>query len=116
MQFEQQTGNNFHVDPVAILGTAQVPQWRRDFAVQTLAAWDQHQDVWISKRILSRYPEAEWNWAEGEDERIAWAELHEFFAPLETSRAEGGDDGFLLLSQTDVNKKLLAEFTADLRG
>ena len=107
LQFEQQTTNNFHVDPIAILGTAQVPHWRIDFAVQTLAAWAEGQDVWISKRLLSRYPKAEWNWTEGEDSRIKWIELHEFFARLETNASAGGDDGFLKLSPTDINKGLL---------
>ena len=107
LQFEQQTTNNFHVDPVAILGTAQVPQWRRDIAAQTLAAWDAGHDVWISKRLLSSYPKAEWNWTEGEDSRIKWAELYEFFAPLETVASVGGEDGFLKLSPTDNNRRLL---------
>lgn len=107
LQFEQATTNNFHVDPVAILGTAQVPQWRKDFALQTLAAWDAGHDVWISKRLLSMYPKAEWNWTEGEDPRIRWNELHEFFSPLETNESVGGDDGFLKLTPAENNRDLL---------
>jgi hypothetical protein len=110
LKFEQQIATNFHVDPVAILGTAPVPQWRRDFARQTLAAWDQKQDVWISKRFFSRYPKSEWSWTEGEDKRITWAELNEFFAPLETTKSVGGEDGFLRLSPTENNKRLLAGY------
>ena len=107
LQFERQTSNNFHVDPVAILGTAQVPQWRRDVAGQTLAAWDAGHDVWISKRLRSSYPKSEWNWTEGEDSRIRWIELHDFFAPLETNASAGGDDGFLKLTPTENNRRLL---------
>lgn len=107
LQFERQTSNNFHVDPVAILGTAQVPQWRRDVAGQTLAAWDAGHDVWISKRLRSSYPKSEWNWTEGEDSRIKWIELHDFFAPLETNASAGGDDGFLKLTPTENNRRLL---------
>lgn len=110
LKFEQQIANNFHVDPVAILGTASVPQWRSDFARQTLTAWEQKQDVWISKRFFSRYPKSEWNWTEGEDKRITWAELNEFFAPLETTMSVGGEDGFLRLSPTENNKRLLAGY------
>ncbi|HZI87284.1 MAG TPA: hypothetical protein VFD48_10640 [Pyrinomonadaceae bacterium] len=110
LKFEQQIANNFHVDPVAILGTASVPQWRSDFVRQTLMAWDQKQDVWISRRFLSRSPKSEWNWTEGEDKRITWAELNEFFAPLETTSSVGGEDGFLLLSPTENNKRLLGGY------
>ena len=112
LQFEQQTTNNFHVDPVAILGTAQVPQWRRDVASQILAAWDAGHDVWISKRLLSRYPKSEWNWTEGEDSRMKWIELPEFFAPLETNAAAGGDDGFLKMSPNARNRDLLCATSA----
>lgn len=107
LQFERQTSNNFHVDPVAILGTAQVPQWRRDVAGQTLAAWDAGHDVWISKRLRSSYPKSEWNWTEAEDSRIKWIELYDFFAPLETNASAGGDDGFLKLTPTENNRRLL---------
>ena len=110
LKFEQQIASNFRVDPIAILGTAQVPRWRTDFARQTLTAWDQKQDVWISKRFFSRYPKSEWNWTEGEDKRITWAELNEFFAPLETNTSVDGEDGFLRLSLTENNKRLLAGY------
>lgn len=105
LQFEQQT--NFHVDPVAILGTAQVPQWKNDFAQTTLAAWDQQNDVWIAKRFLSHVPRSEWNWTEGEDPRLTWADLHKFFSKLETNMQVGGEDGFVRLSPSENNKSLL---------
>jgi len=105
LQFEQQT--NFHVDPVAILGTAQVSQWKSDFARTTLAAWDQQNDVWIAQRFLSEVPRSEWNWTEGEDPRITWADLHKFFSKLETNMQVGGDDGFVRLSPSENNKALL---------
>jgi hypothetical protein len=109
LQFAQQT--NFHVDPVAILGTAQVPQWKSDFARTTLAAWDQQNDVWIAKRFLSEVPHSDWNWTEGEDPRITWADLHKFFSKLETDMQVGGDDGFVRLSPSEKNKLLLIRNT-----
>ena len=105
LQFEQQT--NFHVDPVAILGTAQVPQWKSDFARTTLMAWNQQNDVWVAKRFLSSAPRAEWNWTEGEDTRITWTEMRDFFARFEVDDQVGGDDGFVRLSPSDFNKWLL---------
>lgn len=105
LQFEQQT--DFHVDPIAILGTVQVPQWKSDVARTTLTAWDQQNDVWIAKRFLSRTPRAEWNWTEGEDTRITWAEMYDFFLHLETNKQVGGDDGFVRLSPSESNKLLL---------
>jgi hypothetical protein len=113
LQFEKESGlSSFHVDPVAILGTAQVAQWKRDFALQTLTAWEQKNDVWISRRFLSGHPKSEWNWTEGEDPRITWAEMNVFFARFETSTAVGGDDGFLLLTPTDTNRRLLSDHAA----
>lgn len=110
LQFEKETGlSSFHVDPVAILGTAQVPQWKSDFAQQTLKAWEEGNDVWISRRFLSSYPQSEWNWTEGEDPRITWVEMNAFFSRLDTSTAVGGDDGFLLLTPTANNRELLAD-------
>ena len=109
LQFEQQT--NFHVDPVAILGTAQVSQWKSDFARATLTAWDQQNDVWIAKRFLSSAPRAEWNWTEGEDTRITWAEMFDFFLRFETNTQVGGDDGFVRLSPSENNKRLLKDAT-----
>ena len=107
LQFEQQT--DFHVDPVAILGTVQVPEWKSDFARTTLATWDQHNDVWIAKRFLSRVPRAEWNWTEGEDTRITWAEMYDFFSRLETNTQVGGEDGFVRLNPSENNKSMLRQ-------
>ena len=107
LQFEQQTA--FHVDPVAILGTVQVPQWKGDFARATLDTWSGQNDVWIAKRFLSRTPRAEWNWTEGEDARITWAEMYDFFSRLETNAQVGGDDGFVRLSPAENNKVLLSQ-------
>ena len=105
LQFEQQT--DFHVDPVAILGTMQVPEWKSDFARATLDTWNQQSDVWIAQRFRSRVPRAEWNWTEGEDPRITWAEMYDFFSRLETNMQVGGDDGFVRLSPSESNKLLL---------
>jgi hypothetical protein len=107
LQFEQQT--DFHVDPVAILGTVQVPEWKSDFARTTLATWDQQNDVWIAKRFLSRAPRAEWNWTEGEDTRITWAEMYDFFSRLETNTQVGGEDGFVRLNPSENNKSMLRQ-------
>ena len=109
LQFEKETGlTRFHVDPVAVLGTAQVPEWKRDFARQTMNAWDHKHDVWISRRFLSSVPKSEWNWTEGEDPRVTWSEMNSFFSRLEMGPAVGGDDGFLLLTPSDNNKRLLS--------
>jgi hypothetical protein len=114
LQFEQQT--NFHVDPVAILGTAQVPQWESDFARTTLTAWDQQNDVWIARRFAHPAPRAEWNWTEGEDTRITWAEMHDFFGRFEIDDVVGGDDGFMRLSPSGFNRYLLSQYLATARS
>jgi hypothetical protein len=113
LQFERQT--NFHVDPVAILGTAQVSQWKSDFAQATLSVWEQQNDVWIAKRFLSPSPRPEWNWTEGEDPRITWADLHKFFSKLETNTQVGSDDGFVRLTPSEKNKQRLGSSQYHLR-
>ena len=108
LQLEQDISlQTVRIDPVAVLGTAQVPWWREEFAKETLAVWESKSNIWISKRLISRSPRSEWNWTEGEDMRIAWEDLYEFFSGLEVSTSVGGDDGFVLVTPSPKNISIL---------
>jgi hypothetical protein len=98
------------MDDVIGAATDQILTWRRDFSRSALDAWSQGKDVWASKRFWAVRPLPEWNWAEGDDERIKWKELPEFFLPLETDGECGGLDGFSKLKPGEANLQRLGAF------
>ena len=98
------------MDDVIGAATDRILTWRRDFSRSALDAWSQGKDVWVSKRFWAARPLPEWNWAEGDDKRIKWKELPEFFRPLETDGECGGLDGFYKLKPGEVNLQKLGAF------
>ncbi|HEV2829289.1 MAG TPA: hypothetical protein VGW76_16955 [Pyrinomonadaceae bacterium] len=99
------------------LNTAQVTRWRESFAVQALSIWQGGGEVWVTKRVKSPIPRSEWNWVEGDDPQVSWTDVHKFFESLEMSASVGGDDGFLLLSASPENERLLRVLADnELRG
>lgn len=86
-----------------------LPRWREDFARATVETWRRGGDVWLSRRALVARPRLEWNWVEGDDRRISWADLHAFFAPLDAGAAVGGEDGFVMLARTPRNEQVMRE-------
>ncbi|HEY1266903.1 MAG TPA: hypothetical protein VGH16_06575 [Candidatus Binatia bacterium] len=89
-------------------GTTQIPVWRQNFAAKARAVWSAGGDVWVSKRLLAPKPKAEWNWVEGDDSRITWRDIYDYFSEFEYGQALGGEDGFVLLRQSANNETLLA--------
>lgn len=90
--------------PVVLLNTKQVDTWMADFAEELTLAWNAGGDVWLSKRLFSEVPSAQWNWVEGADPRLRWRDLYGFFARLETGEGIGEKDGFVRLLSTEYNK------------
>ncbi|HLL74677.1 MAG TPA: hypothetical protein VK421_05385 [Pyrinomonadaceae bacterium] len=106
--------NDLRVYSFLPLGMPQLAAWREDVARRALAAWGAGGDVFVSRRVFAERPRAEWEWVEGADPRVRWSEVHEFFAQLETGRAVGGEDGFVVLPPTPKNEEFLRRFaTAD---
>ena len=89
-------------------GTTQVLQWRQGFAAQARSVWAAGGDVWVSRRVLSPRPRSEWNWVEGADPRVSWADVYGFFSCLEIGRSVSGDDGFALLLSSPKNRESLS--------
>jgi energy-converting hydrogenase Eha subunit E len=100
-------GAGLGVRPVLLLGTPQVAEWRKDFASQALASWQLGGDVWVSNRLLAPRPLAEWYWVEGDDRRVVWEDLYGFFSQMEVGQMTGGPDGFVLLTRSPKNERLL---------
>lgn len=114
-------GRDFPFNPIVRAHTLQVtsvvevngkdaPQWRQAFAVQAQSVWTGGGEVWITRRLLSPKPKAEWNWVEGDDQRLSWTEFYQFFSQLEVGEPAGGDDGFVLLVPSDRTKQILTQF------
>jgi len=104
--------NDLRIHSFLPLGMPQLTAWREDVARRAFAAWSAGGDVFVSRRVFAERPRAEWEWVEGADPRVRWAEVYEFFAQLETGQAIGGEDGFALLPRTPKNEKFLGQFSA----
>ncbi|HEY1373662.1 MAG TPA: hypothetical protein VGH50_14425 [Candidatus Binatia bacterium] len=89
-------------------GSVDTPKWRKTFAQLTLDVWSVEGDLWVSKRALqSRPPRAETHWVEGDDPRVTWRDVYEYFLQFEYGRAVGGNDGFVLLTRSAKNNRVL---------
>ncbi|MDT4895756.1 MAG: hypothetical protein QOH25_833 [Acidobacteriota bacterium] len=98
---------NLRVTSLMEISVDTVLTWRQDFAQRALSAWEAGGDIWLSKRIFAERPRPEWNWVEGDDGRVSWADFAPFFATLEMGEAVGGEDGFVLLLPSPSNKQIL---------
>ena len=101
----------FRVGSVIAPGAENMSRWRKDFAVSVLAAWQNNGDVWISRRVLSPRPQPDWGWVESDDPRVSWTDVYNFFSQLELGQTLGGEDGFMLLSPSPYNEKILRDWT-----
>ena len=101
--------NRHSFNPYAIIavGTTQAPVWRQDFLTKVEDTWNNGGDVWVSKRVLSQRPLADWNWVEGDDKSVSWSDVYNFFSQLEFDQSVGGDDGFALLAPSNRNRAVL---------
>ena len=90
-----------------IPGTSGILTWRQDFAAAGLAVWGQGADVWISNRLLDTRPAADTFWVEGDDRRVSWHDVHDFFSQLEIGGSAGELDGFKIISPSPRNRMLL---------
>jgi hypothetical protein len=106
------TGRDLRVGVLIALGHASAPKWRSDFAGNAEDAWARGGKVWISRRVLSRRPEAEWDWVEGDEKSVRWSDLPAFFEPFELGPTVGGDDGFAALAPTPHNEQLVRPLLA----
>jgi hypothetical protein len=94
--------------PLLTPGNSDIATWREGFASQALHSWRDGGEVWISKRLFHPTPQADWNWVEGDDARVAWSDLNPFFSHFRYGESIGGDDGFVLLLHSSENQNLLA--------
>jgi hypothetical protein len=85
------------------------PLWRSDFACAALATWRRGGEVWVAKRVLHETPERSWLWVEGDDPRLSWTQIHQFFVRVERAGEDGGADGFFRVSsEAAARREMLA--------
>ncbi len=99
---------NLNVAPVLRLNTTELDSWRNGFAESAKAIWAEGGSIWLSNRLFRAASLPEWYWAEGDDKRIAWAEVVEFFSRMQTESISEMEDGFRLLSPSEQNRLLLS--------
>ncbi len=104
------------VEVLIPLGYGSGLNWRGGFARRVQGAWSKGGKVWISKRVLSARPKAEWDWVEGDETSVSWSELPAFFGAFELGRDLGDEDGFVFLACTPHNEQLLEQSTANSPG
>jgi hypothetical protein len=109
-------GGVLRLDAVVTPGSPWLPRWRESFAAETFKVWGAGGDVWVSKRAWAERPRADWNWVEGDDRRVSWTDIHDFFSRLDAGRAVGGEDGFALIARTPKNEQLLRGFVDQREG
>jgi hypothetical protein len=105
----------YEVTDVIEVASARLAHWRAEFAVRALRDWRSGREVWISQKLLAPRPAAKETWVEGDDPRIQWKDLPEYFRQFATDREEGGADGFRRLAPTPANQALLQKVIASDR-
>lgn len=98
------------VGSVIAPGAENMSRWRSEFATSALTAWKNGGEVWLSRRVLSPTPKPEWGWVESDDPRVSWTDVYSFFSQLAMEQSLGGEDGFMLLSPSPQNEKILSDW------
>ena len=71
------------------IGSKGAAEWRRAFAANSLAAWSDGGQVWISREFLSERPQKEFGWVEGAEPSVKWTDVYRFFQSLQISEIRG---------------------------
>ncbi len=94
-------------------GTSGVLTWRQDLATMALSVWEKGGNILISHSVLDSRPAVNLHWAEGDDRRISWHDVHGFFSQLEIGESIGGPDGFELIPASSNNRTFLQAVVRD---
>jgi hypothetical protein len=105
--FDPELNRMPEVDTIFPVG-GQVDRWRSVFAASVLSTWNSGFDVWVTTRVLADRPKLDWNWVEGDDSRISWRGIHEFFHDVEWSGSLGLGDTFQRVEKSERNRALFA--------
>jgi hypothetical protein len=90
-----------------------VPYWRELFACAVFRTWNSRGEAWVTTRVLAAQPVRAWSWVEGDDNRLKWDDIHQFFMGFDHSQVRGGDDGFFLIRNSPETARMLL---SNIRG
>lgn len=65
--------NPLPIYDVVEVAAPRVQTWRDEFAARVLQTCSAGGEVWVSKQMWQEWPFPEWNWVEGDDQRISWS-------------------------------------------
>lgn len=104
------SSSKYQTMDVVEVASTRLLHWRTEFAARVLDAWSTGKEVWLSRHVDANRPDASWEWIEGDDPRIKWAELPSFFQQFQTDASVGSEaNGFVRLAKTPVNVSLLSQ-------
>jgi len=93
------------MEPGIQVGSGTFPEFART-ATET---WNQGGEVWVSRRLLASRPLPEWNWVEGDNPALRWADISSYFQKFEIADSIGDQDGFVRLSDSLANRGIVSE-------
>lgn len=107
---------DYRFNVVVTPGTGQTKQWKEEFAVRSIHAWDTGNSVWLSNRGFAEIPKSDWNWTEGDDQNVRWHEFPGFFNELDIGERLGDENGFSLILPSEKNREFLQPYKEKYQG
>jgi hypothetical protein len=101
-------GHRLPMEGVIPPNTGGAGQWRTEMCKRMEKIWNRGGDVWVTRRLLSPSPRADWLWVEDPRSDLNWATLHGFFKDLDIDGLIAGDEGFVRILPTAANRERLA--------
>lgn len=82
--FDSASRSRYQLVQLIEMGNVRLPFWKQDAAHTMMATWDSGGRAWLTRQALESAPKLEWGWVEGDDPRVSWREIPEFFRTLRT--------------------------------
>jgi len=102
-------GHQIRMVSVVEPNTRRADRWRSGMSERMRKVWERGGDVWVTRRVLSPVPRAEWLWVEEQTSELRWAHLHDFFMELDTDESVGREEeGYVRIEPTAANRARLA--------
>jgi len=92
------------------MGKEESPYWRENIASLILSIWANGGDVWASTCLFDSRPQLTCGWVEGEDQRVPWSDVYQFFAHLQTDERLSGK--FVLVLPSSTNREFSSVLSA----
>ena len=91
-------GHRLPMCAVLEAGTTKKAEWQALLQKRMRETWNQGGDVWVTCRVFSPKPRAEWFWVENQNAELRWVHVYQFFQDFQTVETIGGEDGYVRLA------------------